>query len=627
MSYWQRRLAAVGLVGLGLLTGCGGGGGGGPAPTFAIGGSISGLTADGLTLTNGNDTVSPASGATSFQFSTKLSNAASYVVTATKSPPALTCTVSHGSGVINQAAPTGIAVTCVPIEYVLDGSISGLTSDGLLLANGNDLVSIAIGATSFEFATKLLNGSNYSVTVSQAPPALLCSVSNGAGSINFASPTNIIVTCAAREWTWKSGSNTADPPVVPATLGVPSLTSPSARRDAVSWKDSAGNFWLFGGESPYAAGSGYPNDLWRYNSVSSEWTLIRSALASGLPAYGIRGVASPANLPGGRHWASSWMDLSGDFWLFGGIGFDDGGMWGLLNDLWRYHPATNEWTWVSGSQNAYGLSVYGPLGAATASAVPGARDKGVTFTDDSGDLWLFGGFGDQPNGQSRGGLAEMWKFSIASGEWTLVSGDGTVNAPSVYGTLGVASASNTPGGRIFDVVWQTAPGEVVMYGGESYEGYRSDLWTYSTATGGWTWINGATTPGVQNSYGVLGLDSATNTPGARTGSVSWADPKGNLWTFGGYSDGTSMGLQLYDDLWEFRASTQHWVWISGSSSSNAAGTYGTLGTPALANVPGARSNSSAWADAAGRMWLFGGGGYDGVGGLGYLNDLWVIQSN
>jgi len=626
MSYWQRRLAAVGLVGLGLLTGCGGGGGGGPAPTFAIGGSISGLTADGLTLTNGNDTVSPASGATSFQFSTKLSNAASYVVTATKSPPALTCTVSHGSGVINQAAPTGIAVTCVPIEYVLDGSISGLTSDGLLLANGNDLVSIAIGATSFEFATKLLNGSTYSVTVSQAPPALLWSVSNGAGSINFASPTNIIVTCAAREWTWKSGSNTADPPVVPATMGVPSLTSPSARRDAVSWKDSAGNFWLFGGESPNTAGTGYPNDLWRYNSVSSEWTLIRSALASGLPAYGIRGVASPANLPGGRHWASSWMDLSGDFWLFGGIGFDVGGMWGLLNDLWRYHPATNEWTWISGSQNAYGLSVYGPLGAATASAVPGARDRGVTFTDDSGDLWLFGGFGDQPDGQSRGALDEMWKFSISSGEWTLVS-DGPLNAPSVYGTLGVASASNTPGGRIFDVVWQTAPGEVVMYGGESYEGYRSDLWKYSTSTGDWTWINGATTPGVQNSYGSLGLDSATNTPAARVGSVTWVDPNGNLWMFGGYSDGTSMGLQMYNDLWEFRVSTQHWVWISGNLSPNTGGTYGTLGAPAPTNVPGARSFGSAWADAAGQLWLFGGAGYDGVGGVGYLNDVWVIQSN
>ena len=63
------------------------------------------------------------------------------------------------------------------------------------------------------------------------------------------------------------------------------------------------------------------------------------------------------------------------------------------------------------------------------------------------------------------------------------------------------------------------------------------------------------------------------------------------------------------------------------SPPNAAGTYGTLGTLVLANVPGARSKAIAWTDSAGRLWLFGGAGYDGVAGLGYLNDVWVIQSN
>jgi hypothetical protein len=628
LSYWQRALGAAGLVSASLLTGCGGGGGGGgPAPTFAVGGSISGLTAGGLTLANGNDTVSPASGATSFQFSTKLSNATSYAVTVTQSPPALSCTVSHGTGVINQAAPTDIAVTCVPVQYTLGGSISGLTFAGLVLANGNDSVTVANGATSFAFATPLLNGASYSITVSQTPPALLCSVSNGTGSINLASPTNISVTCAQRQWTWMSGSSTGNPPLIAATEGVPSVIPPSARRDAVSWKDAAGNFWVFGGEAPYTAGTGYPNDLWRYDPVASEWTLVKVSLGNGVAVYGTLGVAAVANTPGGRHWASSWIDKSGDLWVFGGIGFDTTNTWGLLNDLWRYHPATDEWTWISGSQNAYALSVYGPLGTATASAVPGARDRGVTFTDSAGDLWIYGGFGDRPDGQTRGALDELWKYSIASGEWALISGDGTVDAPSVYGTLGVAAASNSPGGRIFDVAWQSAPDEVVMYGGESYEGYRSDLWKYSTTTGNWIWINGATVPSTPNSYGALGVDDATNTPGARVGSVSWTDAKGNLWLFGGYSDGTSAGLLIFNDLWEYLASTQHWVWISGSSSPNATGHYGTLGAPNPANVPGARLFSSAWADASGRLWLFGGAGYDGAGSQGYLNDVWVIPSN
>ena len=29
-------------------------------------------------------------------------------------------------------------------------------------------------------------------------------------------------------------------------------------------------------------------------------------------------------------------DLSGDFWLFGGLGFDSSGVQGNLNDLWSF---------------------------------------------------------------------------------------------------------------------------------------------------------------------------------------------------------------------------------------------------------------------------------------------------
>ena len=38
--------------------------------------------------------------------------------------------------------------------------------------------------------------------------------------------------------------------------------------------------------------------------------------------------------------AVSWVDGTGNLWLFGGIGG--------LNDLWEYNPATNLWAWISG---------------------------------------------------------------------------------------------------------------------------------------------------------------------------------------------------------------------------------------------------------------------------------------
>ncbi|MFZ0500416.1 MAG: hypothetical protein WAM52_14895, partial [Steroidobacteraceae bacterium] len=64
-----------------MLAACGGGGGGTspPATTYTIGGTVSGLSASGLTLeNNGGDTLTVASGATTFTFSTALASGAAY---------------------------------------------------------------------------------------------------------------------------------------------------------------------------------------------------------------------------------------------------------------------------------------------------------------------------------------------------------------------------------------------------------------------------------------------------------------------------------------------------------------------------------------------------------------------
>ena len=35
--------------------------------------------------------------------------------------------------------------------------------------------------------------------------------------------------------------------------------------------------------------------------------------------------------------------------VFGGFGNDGVGNSGVLNDLWKFNPATSEWTWMAGS--------------------------------------------------------------------------------------------------------------------------------------------------------------------------------------------------------------------------------------------------------------------------------------
>jgi hypothetical protein len=48
--------------------------------------------------------------------------------------------------------------------------------------------------------------------------------------------------------------------------------------------------------------------------------------------------ASASNAPGDRTAAVSWTDSSGNFWLFGGYGYDSTGALGQLYDLWRFQP-------------------------------------------------------------------------------------------------------------------------------------------------------------------------------------------------------------------------------------------------------------------------------------------------
>jgi hypothetical protein len=101
--------------------------------------------------------------------------------------------------------------------------------------------------------------------------------------------------------------------------------------------------------------------------------------------------------------AASWTDAAGNLWLFGGQGL------GEFNDLWKYSPSTGEWTWVGGSDVANRLGMYGTQGIDSASSIPGARGIAISWTDTSGNLWLFGGEGYSSTG-GMGYLNDLWEY-------------------------------------------------------------------------------------------------------------------------------------------------------------------------------------------------------------------------
>lgn len=138
--------------------------------------------------------------------------------------------------------------------------------------------------------------------------------------------------------------------------------------------------------------------------------------------------------------------------------------------------------------------------------------------------------------------------------------------------------------------------------------------------GEWVWIAGSSSRNEGGTYGDQGTAAAGNVPGGRAGAVTWIDADGYLWLFGGFGYDGAEAIADLNDLWRFDGT--NWAWISGSSSVDQFGQYGTQGEPDGNNVPGARSHAASWIDGEGNLWLFGGFGRDGADNRGHLNDLW-----
>ncbi len=428
----------------------------------------------------------------------------------------------------------------------------------------------------------------------------------------------------SHQWTWINGDNTINQYGIYDMQGIPSdVNKPGARSESASWKDKSGNLWLFGGVGyGYYNAWGSLNDLWKYNSCTNEWTWLKGSQSPwAIGVYGTKGIPASNNNPGARQMSASWIDATGNLWLFGGSGAN------YYNDLWKYDIISNQWTWVNGDNTGNKRGVYGVQGVSSAASKPGARSNPACWTDNSGNLWMYGGNGYAASG-GGGYLGDLWKYNIGTNIWTWMKGDSLLSIQPDYGNRNVSSPSNKPGSRTGSSSWKDQSGNLWLFGGFGYVntlGNLNDLWKYDPATNEWMWVHGDNVTGHFAVYGNPGTAAPSTRPGGMLNAATWTDPSGGLWLFGGRGN-TNNAFGELNSLWKYNITANQWMFIKGDFSTFVGGEYGSLGIPDETNKPGSREESVSWTDSLGNLWMFGGESYPMNSNVTYFhNDVWKFS--
>jgi Kelch motif/Galactose oxidase, central domain len=625
--------------------------------SYSVGGNVTGLqTGDSVALQdNGGDTATVSANG-SFTFATSIASGSPYSVTVLTQPVGESCAVSNGSGTVDAANVTAVTVDCSGTAYNVAVTVTGLfASESVVLQdNGSGNLTVSSNGTS-NFSSPSASGATYAITVLTQPAGETCSVAGGTGTVGN-SNINVSVSCVGLSYTIggsvtglltgtsvalqdnganttavsANGSFTLTAPVAGgAAYAVTVLTQPTGQTCTITNGSgtvagaNVGNVVVACSVNTYVVGG-------TVTGLTGTGLVLQDNGGDNLTVSASGGFAFNTQVTSGSPYAATILTqpTGQTCSVSDGSGTVSAAAITNIGVTCTTAAPSNAglWTWVGGADTIQAYGIYGTEGTPATGNWPGARYYASSWTDASGNFWLFGGAGAGSSG-SGGVLNDLWKYSPTSGEWAWMSGSQTGNTTGNFGTQGVAAAGNVPGSRSQAATWTDAAGNLWLFGGLylSANGPLDDLWKYSPGTGEWTWVSGSNAGYARGVYGTQGTPAVGNVPGARQLASSWTDASGNLWLFGGQGIDSAGNTGLLNDLWKFSPGSGLWTWVSGANTINASGSYGTQGVAAAGNVPVARWQAVSWADASGNLWLFGGSGYIGgpsVQGNGNLNDLW-----
>ena len=434
-----------------------------------------------------------------------------------------------------------------------------------------------------------------------------------------------VVQVVDKMWVWQNGFKY---PVSAAHYGVKNIfghdNTPGGRYDAVSWVDSNGYFWMFGGMGTGNSEiNGLLNDLWKYDPQRKMWAWVGGDIEVNNSANYI----SPNVNPGGRFGANSWLTHDGRLFIFGGSGMlnDQNG---LMNDIWLFDSKTKTWSWVDGDKKINSCGNYTEHDLLT----PSARSDSIVWVDSNDNLWMFGGNGiiscDGSTKTKTGYLNDLWMYSLKQHRWNLIRGILEGNNFGHYGTRLIPDKANTPGSRSRAVSWVDDNDNLWLFGGIGYgnpdfnaSGMLNDIWEYNIKYNTWVWVNGNSTIDHLGNYS---YDEHAFI-GARSMSALWNVGHNKVVIFGGkgYTD-TDHFEGLLNDLWQYNYKTNKWVLLKGNSDVDDLAVYSNKGVADIKNMPAANIGVIPWFDSQQHtLFLF--GGYSDSSTNEYFGETWSFQ--
>ncbi|MGL5890785.1 MAG: gliding motility-associated C-terminal domain-containing protein, partial [Bacteroidia bacterium] len=275
----------------------------------------------------------------------------------------------------------------------------------------------------------------------------------------------------------------------------------------------------------------------------NEWTWMKGPnTANTLGTFGTQGVAAPNNTPTFRSENNgTWVGNSDELWMCGDYS----------DDMWKYDPASNNWTWMSGGSTPAVLPVWGVLQTPSSSNTPGSRSVYSRWKDRQGNFWLWGGYGQ------TGTYNDMWKYDPVNLEWTWMGGTQVVSSPATFQTTCVYGTEVPAGSYEGRTCWTDECGNFWQFGGFDVQGTgnpafsaQNSLWMFNPNTLQFNWIGGTLQLGQPSVYGTFQIPAAANQPGGFAGGVGFTSLNGDFWMFGGYTD----AAQMSNSVWRYQRS-------------------------------------------------------------------------